>query len=92
MVVIEQPTGVRKAVSPDLTGPVWIPELHDRKIVWVKEEASAGTRPADIDLDSLTPKEERPLLLRTNSDNTKRSDEVSGPANFIQWKYEGDEH
>lgn len=91
MVVIEQPSGVRKAVSPDLTGPVWIPELHDRKIVWVKEEANAGTRPADIDLDLLTPKEERPLLLRTNSDNTKRDDETSGPANMIQWKHEGDQ-
>ena len=40
----------------------------------------------------LRPVDKCPLLLRTNSDNTKRSDEVSGPANFIQWKYEGDEH
>lgn len=92
MVVVEQPTGIRKAVSPDLTGPVWVPELHDKKIVWVKEESSANTRPADIDLEQLRPVEERPLLLRTNSDNTKRSDESSGPANVIQWKHEGDEY
>ena len=91
LVVVEQPSGIRKAVSPDLTGPVWVPELHDKKIVWVKEESSANTRPADIDLEALRPTEERPILLRTNSDNTKRSDESSGPANMIQWKHEGDE-
>ena len=48
--------------------------------------------PESIDLMDLRPIQERPLLLRTNSDNTKRSDESSGPANFIQWKYEGDEY
>jgi hypothetical protein len=48
--------------------------------------------PESIDLMNLRPIQERPLLLRTNSDNTKRSDESSGPANFIQWKYEGDEY
>ena len=40
----------------------------------------------------LRPINERPILLRTNSDNTKLDAEVSGPANFIQWKYEGDEN
>jgi hypothetical protein len=33
MIVVEQPSGIRKAVSPDLTGPVWVPELHDKTIV-----------------------------------------------------------
>ena len=46
--------------------------------------------PESIDLETLRPIQKSPLLLRTNSDNTKLSDEASGPANFIQWKYEGD--
>jgi len=54
-------------------------------------ETKDRTRPEPIDLSDLRERE-RPLLLRVDSDNTKRSDEISGPANMIQWKYEGDEH
>lgn len=40
--------------------------------------------PESVDLMNLRPIQKSPLLLRTNSDNTKLSDEASGPANFIQ--------
>ena len=82
--------GVRKAVSPDLTGPSWKPVLEGNTLSW--ELTDDKYAPESIDLMKLRPVNERPILLRTNSDNTKRSDEFSGPANFIQWKYEGDEY
>lgn len=62
--------------------------LEDNILTW--ELTDDRYMPESIDLMNLRPIQERPLLLRTNSDNTKRSDESSGPANFIQWKYEGD--
>ena len=82
--------GVRKAVSPDLTGPSWKPVLEGNTLSW--ELTDDKYAPESIDLMKLRPVNDRPILLRTNSDNTKRSDEWSGPANFIQWKYEGDEY
>ena len=78
------------ALSPSLTGPSWKPVLEDNVISW--ELTDDKYAPASIDLETLRPIQKSPLLLRTNSDNTKRSDETSGPANFIQWKYEGDEY
>lgn len=78
------------ALSPSLTGPIWKPVLEDNAISW--ELTNDKYLPESIDLDTLRPIQKKPLLLRTDSDNTKRSDEVSGPAKFIQWKYEGDEH
>ena len=48
------------------------------------------TAPQPLNIDDITVPE-RPLLLRTDSDNTRRLDEESGPARFIQWKYEGEE-
>lgn len=81
--------GQRKAMTGDLTPPVYVPTLvDDRYLTWEWN----GDEPATIDLMKLRPINERPILLRTNSDNTKLDAEVSGPANFIQWKYEGDEH
>lgn len=81
--------GKRKAMTGDLTPPVYVPTLvNDRYLTWEWN----GDEPATIDLMKLRPVNERPILLRTNSDNTKLDAEVSGPANFIQWKYEGDEH
>lgn len=81
--------GKRKAMTGDLTPPVYVPTLvNDRYLTWEWN----GDEPATIDLMKLRPINERPILLRTNSDNTKLDAEVSGPANFIQWKYEGDEH
>ena len=80
--------GVRKAVSADLTGPSWKPVLDGSVIKW--ERTYDTMAPENIDLNDLTAPE-RPILLRTNSDNTKRSDETSGPAVLIQWKYEGQE-
>lgn len=79
--------GVVKAASPDLSGPAWKPVLNGDNLTWTLTKD--GTVPESINLHDLTAPE-RPILLRTNSDNTKRSDEESGPANFIQWKYEGD--
>ena len=81
--------GKRKAMTGDLTPPVYVPTLvNDRYLTWEWN----GDEPATIDLMKLRPKNERPILLRTNSDNTKRGAEVSGPANVIQWKHEGDEN
>lgn len=81
--------GKRKAMTGDLTPPVYVPTLvNDRYLTWEWN----GDEPATIDLMKLRPINERPILLRTNSDNTKLDAEVSGPANFIQWKYEGDEN
>ena len=82
--------GETKTISPSLTGPTWKPVLEDNILTW--ELTNDRYMPESIDLMDLRPIQERPLLLRTNSDNTKRSDESSGPANFIQWKYEGDEY
>lgn len=79
--------GVVKVASPDLAGPAWRPVLRGDNLDW--ELSKDKTVPQSIDLHDLTAPE-RPILLRTNSDNTKRDDEESGPANFIQWKYEGD--
>ena len=78
------------ALSPSLTGPSWKPVLENNIITW--ELTDDRYAPESIDLETLRPIQKSPLLLRTNSDNTKRSDETSGPANFIQWKYEGDEY
>lgn len=82
--------GETKTISPSLTGPTWKPVLENNILTW--ELTNDRYMPESIDLMDLRPIQERPLLLRTNSDNTKRSDESSGPANFIQWKYEGDEY
>lgn len=79
----------RETVSPDLTGPSWKPKIEGNILSW--ERSWDKSTPASLNLEDLRPKEGRPILLRTNSDNTKRSDETSGPANFIQWKYEGQE-
>ena len=80
--------GQRKAVSPDLAGPSWRPVLNGRSINWTLSKDTTAPQPLNID-DITVP--ERPLLLRTDSDNTRRLDEESGPARFIQWKYEGEE-
>ena len=82
--------GETRALSPSLTGRTWKPVLEDNILTW--ELTDDRYMPESIDLETLRPIQKSPLLLRTNSDNTKRSDESSGPANFIQWKYEGDEH
>ena len=82
--------GTREAVSDELVGPAWIPELHDHKIIWRINDD--GSVPSDIDLDQLRPIEENPILFRLNSDNTKREDEETGPGYYIQWKREGNEH
>lgn len=82
--------GTREAVSDELVGPAWIPELYDHKIVWRINDD--GSVPSDIDLDQLRPIEENPILFRLNSDNTKREDEETGPGYYIQWKREGNEH
>jgi len=80
--------GVRKAVSSDLTGPSWKPVVENETISW--ERTYDAVPPESINLNDLRVPE-RPILFRTNSDNTKRQDETSGPAVFIQWKYEGDQ-
>lgn len=82
--------GELETVSPRLTGKAWRPKLEDNMIVW--ELSNRMYSPEPIDLEELRPTQEKPLLLRVDSDNTKRSDETSGPAGFIQWKYEGDAH
>ena len=82
--------GELETVSPRLTGKAWRPKLEDNMIVW--ELSNKMYSPEPIDLEELRPTQEKPLLLRVDSDNTKRSDETSGPAGFIQWKYEGDPH
>ena len=88
LVIIDQ-NGVRKAVSPELTGPSWFPELQGHKIIWKRKEAEDTSIPQNIDLDELRPIEECPILLRLNSDNTKREAEKTGPGYYIQWKREG---
>lgn len=87
LVIYDAVTQTRLASSPELVGPTWKPIEKDNKITWKLEE---GT-PASIDLDKLRPKEEHPVLFRLNSDNTKRSDEETGPGYYIQWKREGNE-
>lgn len=81
--------GNRIAVTNDLTGPSWKPERQGNTIVW--NRTKDDEQPAPIDLNELRAEDYKPVLFRVDSDNTKRSDEESGPANFIQWKYEGDE-
>lgn len=90
LVIIDQ-NGVRKAVSPELTGPSWFPELHEHTIVWKRKEPDELGTPQDINLDELRPIEEHPVLFRLNSDNTKREAEETGPGYYIQWKREGNE-
>lgn len=90
LVVIDQ-NGVRKAVSPELTGPSWFPELQGHTIIWKRKGAEDTSIPQNIDLDELRPIEECPILLRLNSDNTKREAEKTGPGYYIQWKREGAE-
>lgn len=87
LVIYDAATQTRLASSPELVGPTWKPVQKDNKITWKLEE---GT-PTSIDLDELRPKEEHPVLFRLNSDNTKRSDEETGPGYYIQWKREGNE-
>lgn len=82
--------GAIKAVSPDLGGPSWKPVVEGTTLSW--ELTTDRYSPAPIDLTTLRPISEHPILLRTNSDNTKYDWETSGPANYIQWKYEGDEY
>ena len=83
------PTTRRIAATNDLTGPAWKPEVINDTIVWRKSKDDEA--PRSIPLDDLRAKE-APVLLRVNSDNTKREDETSGPANYIQWKYEGQDY
>lgn len=83
-------TEYRETTSPDLTGPSWKPKVEDNVLSW--ERSWDKTTPKSINLDELRPKEGHPVLFRVDSDNTKRSDEMSGPARFIQWKYEGQEN
>lgn len=82
--------GEVETVSPRLTGKSWRPKREDNMLVW--ELSNKMYAPEPIDLEELRPIQEKPLLLRVDSDNTKRTDEKSGPARFIQWKYEGDPH
>ena len=81
--------GAVVASSADLTGPAWRPVLNGTKLSWERSRDFDRT-PQSIDLEELRPVDAKPLLLRVDSDNTKRADEVSGPARFIQWKHEGD--
>ena len=83
------PTTKRIAATNDLTGPAWKPKVINDTIVW--EKSKDDETPQSIPLDELRAKE-APVLLRVNSDNTKREDETSGPANYIQWKYEGEDY
>lgn len=87
--VILYADGERIAATTDLTPPSWRPERINNTIVW--ERTRSNRAPAPINLDDLRAQDYKPLILRVDSDNTKRSDEESGPANFIQWKREGDE-
>lgn len=82
--------GNRIAVTNDLTGPSWKPERQGNTIVW--NRTRDDEQPAAIDLNELRAEDYKPVLFRVDSDNTKRSDEESGPARFIQWKYEGEEN
>lgn len=82
--------GNRIAVTNDLTGPSWKPERQGNTIVW--NRTKDDEQPAAIDLKELRAEDYKPVLFRVDSDNTKRSDEESGPARFIQWKYEGEEN
>lgn len=81
--------GVRIATTTDLTPPSWRPYVVNNTIAW--ERTKSNTAPAPIDLNDLKAKDYKPLILRVDTDNTKRSDEESGEANYIQWKREGDE-
>ena len=87
LVIYDAISGTRLSASADLTGPVWKPVQQGSTLSWKLEE---GT-PANIDLDSLRPVEDHPILLRLNSDNTKREEEETGPGYYIQWKREGHE-
>lgn len=84
-----KPVTVRIAATNDLTGPSWKPKLVDETIVW--EKTRDDEAPKSINLHDLVIQSD-PVIFRVNSDNTKRTDETSGPANYIQWKYEGDEY
>ena len=79
----------RIAATNDLTGPAWKPELVNDTIVWKKTKDDEA--PRSIPLNELRA-DVTPILLRTNSDNTNRQDLTSGPANYIQWKYEGQDY
>lgn len=79
----------RIAATNDLTGPSWKPKRVDDTIIW--EKTRDDSQPESINLSDFV-KETAPVIFRVDSDNTKRSDETSGPANYIQWKYEGDEY
>ena len=83
------PVTRRIAATNDLTGPSWRPKKVDDTIIW--EKTRDDSQPESINLSDLV-KETAPVIFRVDSDNTKRSDETSGPANYIQWKYEGDEY
>lgn len=83
------PVTRRIAATNDLTGPSWRPKKVDDTIIW--EKTRDDSQPEAINLSDLV-KETAPVIFRVDSDNTKRSDETSGPANYIQWKYEGDEY
>ena len=69
----------RETVSPDLTGPSWKPKVENNVLSW--ERSWDKSTPNSINLDALRSTSKNPILLRTNSDNTMRSDETSGPAN-----------
>lgn len=84
-----KPVTVRIAATNDLTGPSWKPKLVDETIVW--EKTRDDEAPSSINLRDLIVQSD-PVIFRVDSDNTKRTDETSGPANYIQWKYEGDEY
>lgn len=84
--------GKRKAMTGDLTPPVYVPVVDDKENPRYLSWEWTNNDPPVVDLMKLRPLHERPILLRTNSDNTKREAESNGPANFIQWKYEGDEY
>lgn len=84
-----EPVIKRIAATNDLTGPSWRPKRVDDTIVW--EKTRDDSQPESINLSDFV-KETAPVIFRVDSDNTKRTDETSGPANYIQWKYEGDEY
>lgn len=84
-----EPVIKRIAATNDLTGPSWRPKRVDDTIIW--EKTRDDSQPESINLSDFV-KETAPVIFRVDSDNTKRTDETSGPANYIQWKYEGDEY
>lgn len=61
--------GKIKAVSPDLGGPSWRPVVNGTTLTW--ELSMDRYAPESIDLKQLRPISEHPIILRTNSDNTK---------------------